>query len=104
MGLIGWPGTVEVERGSRRSCPPGNLFSRGVRGGAAVGVGWERQGSEGSVRVLKEPVPSDLGRGGNRGSRSQELVTIEVQGFAPCWPWEEPTGLADGWEKSRRRP
>ncbi len=48
MGLIGWPGTVEVERGSRRSCTPGNLFSRGVRGGAAVGVGGERQGVEGA--------------------------------------------------------
>ena len=97
MGLIGWPGTVEMERGSRRSCTPGNLFSRGFGGGAAVGVGGERQG-------LKEPVTRDLGRGGNRGSRSEELVTIEVQAFAPCWPWEEPTGLADGWQKSRRRP
>jgi hypothetical protein len=40
--------------------------------------------SEGSVRVLKELFPSDLGRGGNRGARNQELVTIEVRAFAPC--------------------
>jgi hypothetical protein len=35
--------------------------------------------SEGSVRVLNEPVPRNLGRGGNRGSRSQELVRLQVQ-------------------------
>jgi hypothetical protein len=42
--------------------------------------------SEGSVRVLNEPVPKNLGRGGNRGSRSHDLVTIEVQAFAPVGP------------------
>ena len=39
--------------------------------------------SEGRVRVLNESGSRDLGRGGNRGSRRQELVTIEVQALAP---------------------
>jgi hypothetical protein len=39
--------------------------------------------SEESARALNDPVPSDLGRGGNRGLRRQELVTIQVQALAP---------------------
>jgi hypothetical protein len=97
MGLIGRPWTAAFERGGYRPCTLVILFIRCGRGGAAVAVGGKR-------RSLERVGSMDLGRGGDRGSRSEELVTIEVQAVAPCWPWEEPTGPADGCQKSQRNP
>ena len=58
--------------------------------------------SEGERQGRERAGSRDLGRGGSRGSRGQELVTIGVQALAPCWTWEEPTGPAERCEKSQR--
>jgi hypothetical protein len=55
---------------------------RSIRSVAAV-VEERLSLSEGSVRVLNELVLRKLGRGGNRGSGSEELVRLQVQALAP---------------------
>jgi hypothetical protein len=73
-GSIRSPGTAAPVGGKRRSCTLEFLFTGGGPGGAVVDVGVARSERIGS---------RDLGRGGNRGSRRQGFVTIEVQGIAP---------------------
>jgi hypothetical protein len=87
MGLIRRPATATTGGGSRGRCTPAVLFSRDGLGGAIA----ESEEEPGAERVDSR----DLGRGGNRRSSRQDLVTVGVQVTVPCWEWQEPAGLAE---------